>query len=60
VLRWHVEHGLVAIPKSGNPRRIRENLAAIEFELSPDEVGRLDALDRARRLGGDPDVTDER
>jgi 2,5-diketo-D-gluconate reductase A len=44
VLRWHVEHGIVAIPKSTNAERIAENAAIFEFELTPSEVERLDAI----------------
>ncbi len=44
VLRWHVEHGVVVIPKSTHRDRIEENLAALSFTLDADEVGRVDAL----------------
>jgi 2,5-diketo-D-gluconate reductase A len=44
VLRWHLEHGVVVIPKSGDPDRIAANAAITGFTLSPEEVGRIDAL----------------
>ncbi len=44
VLRWHVEHRIVAIPKSTNPERIAENAAIFGFRLTPSEVERLDRL----------------
>jgi 2,5-diketo-D-gluconate reductase A len=44
VLRWHVEHGIVVIPKSATPDRIVANLDVFGFTLSPDEVAALDAL----------------
>jgi 2,5-diketo-D-gluconate reductase A len=44
VLRWHVEHEVVAIPKSASPERIRENFDIFGFSLSADEVDRIDAL----------------
>jgi 2,5-diketo-D-gluconate reductase A len=44
VLRWHVEHRVVAIPKSTNPKRIEENAAIFDFELTPAEVDQLDRL----------------
>ena len=44
LLRWHLEHGVVAIPKSATPERIVANFAITEFALSPDEVARIDAL----------------
>jgi 2,5-diketo-D-gluconate reductase A len=46
VLRWHVEHGIVVIPKSITPARIRENFAIFDFSLTPDEVARIDGLSR--------------
>jgi 2,5-diketo-D-gluconate reductase A len=48
VLRWHVEHRIVAIPKSTDPERIAENADIFDFELTPSEVEQLDALGRAR------------
>ena len=44
VLRWHVEHQIVAIPKSANAERIAENAAIFDFELTPSEIERLDQL----------------
>jgi 2,5-diketo-D-gluconate reductase A len=44
ILRWHVEHGFVVIPRSRRQERIEENFAIFDFELSPEELGRLDAL----------------
>ena len=44
VLRWHIEHRIVAIPRSGNPKRISENAAIFDFRLSPSEIERLDEL----------------
>lgn len=54
VLRWHVQLGLVAIPKSGDPGRIAENIEIFDFELSDDQLAALAALDGGNRLGGDP------
>jgi diketogulonate reductase-like aldo/keto reductase len=44
VLRWHLEHRIVAIPKSTNPARIAENADIFGFELTATEVAELDAL----------------
>jgi 2,5-diketo-D-gluconate reductase A len=49
VLRWHVEHEIVAIPKSTNAERIAQNAAIFDFELTPSEVESLDALGRPQR-----------
>jgi 2,5-diketo-D-gluconate reductase A len=46
VLRWHVEHEVVAIPKSTNAERIAQNAAIFDFQLTPSEVESLDALGR--------------
>ena len=48
VLRWHVEHRIVAIPKSTNADRIAENAAIFDFRLTPAEVEALDALGHRR------------
>jgi 2,5-diketo-D-gluconate reductase A len=44
VLRWHIEHGIVAIPKSTNPKRIAENADVFGFELTSAEVEQLDGF----------------
>jgi 2,5-diketo-D-gluconate reductase A len=44
VLRWHVEHAVVAIPKSTNAERIATNAAIFDFQLTPSEIERLDAI----------------
>jgi diketogulonate reductase-like aldo/keto reductase len=56
VLRWHVEHGVVAIPKSVRPHRIAQNLDVFDFELTADEVAAIDALDTGVRAGPDPEA----
>src|SRR5581483_2306665 len=55
VLRWHVEHGFCAIPKSVKPHRIAENIDVFDFQLSPDEVAAIDALDTGVRGGPEPE-----
>jgi diketogulonate reductase-like aldo/keto reductase len=44
VLRWHLEHGVVVIPKSATRSRIAENLDITGFALDDDEVARIDRL----------------
>jgi 2,5-diketo-D-gluconate reductase A len=46
VLRWHVQLGLVAIPRTTNPSRLPENLDVFDVELSAEDLDRLEALDR--------------
>jgi 2,5-diketo-D-gluconate reductase A len=55
MLRWHLQQGRSAIPKSVNPSRIAENFDVFDFELTADELGRIDALDTGVRSGPDPD-----
>lgn len=54
MLRWHVQQGRSAIPKSVNPVRISENLEVFDFELSESEVNSIDALDTGTRSGPEP------
>ncbi|MEY9951948.1 aldo/keto reductase [Leifsonia sp. EB34] len=57
VLRWHVQNGLVAIPKSRNPERMAENLAVFDFELDADDLAAIDSLDEGPDAGVDSDHT---
>lgn len=57
VLRWHVQQGLVAIPKSSDPQRLAENLAVFDFELSDEHLARIATLDQGPDGGVDSDVT---
>jgi 2,5-diketo-D-gluconate reductase A len=59
VLRWHVQIGAVPIPKSADPGRMRENLEALDIELSDADVAELATVDRGNRVGGDPDTNVE-
>ena len=56
VLRWHVQLGNVVFPKSLTPARIEENIDIWDFELSGEEMERIEALDRGERTGPDPDA----
>jgi 2,5-diketo-D-gluconate reductase A len=57
-LRWHIQRGDVIFPKSTTPARIRENLQIFDFELEPEDIAAISALDRgeAGRTGPNPDV----
>ena len=44
ILRWHVEHGFVVIPRSARRERIEENFAIFDFELTADDISRIDGL----------------
>jgi diketogulonate reductase-like aldo/keto reductase len=56
VLRWHIEHGFSAIPKSFRPERIAENFNIFDFALTADDVAAIDDLDTGTRSGPDPEV----
>ncbi|MFF3458326.1 aldo/keto reductase [Streptomyces sp. NPDC002730] len=58
VLRWHLQIGNVAIPKSVTPSRIRENFDVFGFELDADDLAAFAALDEGKRLGPDPATFD--
>lgn len=55
VLRWDIQMGVVTIPKSTHPQRIRENMEIFDFELSEEDMRSITALDKGERVGSDPD-----
>lgn len=54
VLRWDIQKGVVTIPKSVTPERIISNADIFDFELSDEDVARIDSLDCNARIGEDP------
>jgi len=54
ILRWHLERGVILIPKSSNPKRIKENSEIFDFSLSPEEMERIAKLDTGTRYSIDP------
>jgi 2,5-diketo-D-gluconate reductase A len=57
VLRWHVQQGLVVIPKSTDPQRLAHNLDVFSFDLSSDDMAALATLDQGPDAGVDSDTT---
>ena len=55
MLRWHLQEGRSAIPKSVKPARIAENFAVFDFELTREQIGAIDALETGVRGGPEPD-----
>ena len=58
MLRWHLQQGRQAIPKSVTPSRIAENFDVFDFELTADQlgaIGAIDALDTGVRGGPEPE-----
>ena len=56
VLRWDLQKGIVTIPKSVHRDRIESNADVFNFELSAEDIRRIDALDKNVRFGSHPDT----
>ncbi len=56
VIRWHLDNGVVVIPKSVTPSRIEENFNVFDFQLEKTEISQITQLDSGHRLGPDPDT----
>jgi diketogulonate reductase-like aldo/keto reductase len=55
VLRWHLQLGNIVFPKSVTASRVEENFDVFDFELSPEDVAKLEGLNKNERTGPDPD-----
>jgi len=55
VIRWHLQLGVVVIPKSVTPERIRQNADVFSFDLDHDDLARIATLESGERTGRDPD-----
>lgn len=58
ILRWDLQNKVVTIPKSIKEHRIIENANIFDFELSVEDMKRIDGLNKNERVGADPDVFD--
>lgn len=58
ILRWDLQNGVVTIPKSTKEHRIIENSSIFDFELSHEDIQRIDSLNQNHRVGPDPDNFD--
>ncbi|AJA47121.1 aldo/keto reductase family oxidoreductase [Clostridium pasteurianum DSM 525 = ATCC 6013] len=58
ILRWDLQNEVVTIPKSTNKGRIKENSEIFDFELSKEELEKIDSLNQDLRVGPDPDNFD--
>ncbi|MHB1907837.1 MAG: aldo/keto reductase [Nitrososphaerales archaeon] len=54
MIRWCLQHNVIPIPKSSNPKRIEENMQVFDFELSPKDMKVLDSLDEDLHENWDP------
>lgn len=61
ILRWHLQRGVLPVPKSATPERQRNNLAVFDIELTPQQMADISGLGRpdGRLFGGDPDTHEE-
>ncbi|OAB26092.1 glyoxal reductase [Paenibacillus macquariensis subsp. defensor] len=58
ILRWNLQNGIVTIPKSTKEHRIIENASIFDFELTTEDIERIDGLNQNFRVGPDPDNFD--
>jgi diketogulonate reductase-like aldo/keto reductase len=54
ILRWHIQRGIIIIPKSSNPKRIKENIQLFDFELSSEEMKKISKLNTGKRYSHSP------
>ncbi|MDL2229056.1 aldo/keto reductase [Treponema sp. OttesenSCG-928-L16] len=55
IIRWNIQRDVIVIPKSSKQHRIKENADVFDFELTADDMARINAMNTNRRLGSDPD-----
>lgn len=55
ILRWHLQNEVIIIPKSVTPARIKENADLFDFELSADDMDKINKLNKNQRFGKHPD-----
>lgn len=60
ILRWHLQTGVITIPKSVTPSRIEENFDVFDFELTAEDMEKMAALDRNLRIGAVPSEFNKR
>ncbi|MFI8481421.1 aldo/keto reductase [Pseudomonas sp. NPDC078700] len=58
ILRWHIQNGVVAIPKSTNAERIAQNIDIFDFALTAQQMAQIDALEAGMRAGPHPKDVD--
>lgn len=58
ILRWEIQNGIIVIPKSVHRERIIENSQIFDFELKPEDMAKMDGLNKNQRFGPSPDTFD--
>ena len=56
ILRWNIDKGIVTIPKSSNKERQLQNISIFDFELTEEDIKKIDSLDKNERVGSHPDT----
>lgn len=55
ILRWHIQRNVLIIPRTQNKERLRDNMDIFDFELSSEDVKKINLLNTVRRMGADPE-----
>lgn len=55
IIRWHIQRDTIVIPKSVHEERIKENFDVFDFELSIEDMEKINTMNKNERLGPDPD-----
>lgn len=55
ILRWHIQRNMLIIPRTQNKERLRDNMDIFDFELSSEDVKKINSLNTGRRMGADPE-----
>ena len=58
VLRWDLQSHVITIPKSTNEGRLFQNIDVFNFELTKEDMEKIDSLNKDLRVGPDPDNFD--
>ena len=58
VIRWHLQRGVIVLPKSTHEQRICQNIDVFDFTLTDDDMKAINALETGKRNGSDPDTFD--
>ena len=58
MIRWHIQRGVVVLPKSTHVERIKQNFDVFDFNLTSEDMTAITALNTGKRNGADPDNFD--
>ena len=58
ILRWHIENGVIPVPRSTNLKRLQQNISVFDFNLTQEEIKKIDSININSRLRYDPDNCD--